>query len=181
MTESKLKQAIQEGIGSRLKMARKTAGLTQEKMAEHVGILQGNVSQYELGNTMPKLPLIVSYGIHCNIDIAWLLKGEGFPAPNRYKIASHPLPYPMEMANKYSETVDVSNLAVAGRFRTIRKLMKMSQHEFADMLPYSRTSTSYWESGRALPRVDHILDVAARINCNAEWLAFGIAKAWPQK
>ncbi len=181
MTTKAFKMNVQSGIAERLKMTRQMAGLSQEQMAYKIGVLQGNISQYELARTMPRLNLLVQYAMHCNTTPVWLLTGEGDSYPHMYKVGQQPLPYPAQLAYEYSNIIDISNMGVSSRFRALRKMIQLSQHQFADSLPYSRTSLSYWESGRCLPRVDHILAVANHVKCNAWWLAFGIGVAWPQK
>lgn len=175
------KLELQKEIGQRLQQARKMANLSQEQMAYKMGVLQSNVSQYEVGRTMPRLKVLVGYATECKVHPIWILTGDGEPYPHVYQVGQQPLPYFAELAYKHSNIIDVSYLALSGRFRALRKMLRISQHQFADSLPYSRTTVSYWESGRCVPRVDHIIDVAERVKCNVWWLAFGIGVAWPQK
>ncbi len=47
-----------DGFGVRMKQERKRLGLTQERLAERVGVRQQTVFQYEKGNTSPTLQFI---------------------------------------------------------------------------------------------------------------------------
>ena len=42
-------------LGKRIKAARITVGLTQEQIAEAIGVTRGTVAKYELGDAEPKL------------------------------------------------------------------------------------------------------------------------------
>jgi transcriptional regulator with XRE-family HTH domain len=49
---------------------RKAAGLTQEQLAECVGVTQGCVSQWEQGESLPMIDkaAAVANALHCTID-----------------------------------------------------------------------------------------------------------------
>ena len=49
---------FEEGFGERLKQERKRLGMTQESLAERVGVKPLTVLQYEKGNTSPALQFI---------------------------------------------------------------------------------------------------------------------------
>jgi transcriptional regulator with XRE-family HTH domain len=58
-----------EGFGERMRQERKRLGLTQEALAERVGIRQQTVLQYEKGNTSPTLQFIYSlHGVGFNMQ-----------------------------------------------------------------------------------------------------------------
>lgn len=63
-----------DGFGERMKQERKRLGLTQESLAERVGVRQQTVFQYEKGNTSPTLQFIYTLqGIGFNMQ--YLLYG----------------------------------------------------------------------------------------------------------
>lgn len=64
----------QRFFGSRLKQARKTAGLTQAELAERVGLKSYNpVTQYERGISDPSLPTLFRLATALNVKTDWLL------------------------------------------------------------------------------------------------------------
>ncbi|HEY4202610.1 MAG TPA: helix-turn-helix domain-containing protein [Devosiaceae bacterium] len=68
-------------LGSRIKAARKAAGLTQQQVAEHFGISRVNVTQWESDTTRPdgyRLPDLAGL---LGLEEAWLRDGAG-PAPD---------------------------------------------------------------------------------------------------
>ena len=74
MVKETVEQDIRKKFGSRLKQARREAGLTQGKLAELVGLKTFNaIAQYERGVRDPALPTIfrLSTELKCSVD--WLL------------------------------------------------------------------------------------------------------------
>lgn len=63
-----------EGFGERMRLERRRLGLTQEGLAERVGVRQQTVYQYEKGNTSPTLQFI--YSLHSvGFNMQYLLYG----------------------------------------------------------------------------------------------------------
>ena len=60
-------------FGKKLKMARIRAGLTQEELAEKVGISRGSIARYELGEMEPKLENLISLSEILDISTDYLL------------------------------------------------------------------------------------------------------------
>ena len=58
-------------IGARIRLARRDAGLTQEKLAEKIGVSPGFVSQLESGSRAPGLETLVklSQTLHVSLDL----------------------------------------------------------------------------------------------------------------
>lgn len=66
-------------LSNRLRVARERSGLTQDQVAEHIGITSQAVTQWESGKTAParqNLPKVADlYGV----PVGWLLSGGGEP------------------------------------------------------------------------------------------------------
>ncbi len=73
-----------EGFGERMRAERKRLGLTQDGLAERVGVRQQTVLQYEKGNTSPTLQFI--YALHgIGFNMQYLLYGrEHAPLPRDF-------------------------------------------------------------------------------------------------
>jgi transcriptional regulator with XRE-family HTH domain len=60
-------------FGARLKQARKDLGLTQTQAAALTGVSQGNISDFESGNSEPMASTIVSFSKTYGVSGEWLL------------------------------------------------------------------------------------------------------------
>lgn len=65
----------QEKIGSFIAVLRKEKNITQEKLAEILGVNVKSVSRWENGKTMPDLSLLPILAKELNVDISELLNG----------------------------------------------------------------------------------------------------------
>lgn len=66
---------INKRIGSFIAVLRKEQGLTQEQLAEKLGVSNRSVSRWENGNTLPDLSLMQSICDHTGVTISELLSG----------------------------------------------------------------------------------------------------------
>lgn len=62
-------------IGSRIKMKRKSMGMTQEQLAESLSVTVGYVSQLERGVTKINLEMLSEISLRLNSDIAFFVTG----------------------------------------------------------------------------------------------------------
>jgi transcriptional regulator with XRE-family HTH domain len=64
-------------LGRNIREARKRAELNQEALASRCGVTKGLISQFEKGDTMPSVPVIMKIGeaLGCGVDA--LLFGQG--------------------------------------------------------------------------------------------------------
>ncbi|MCR4633930.1 MAG: helix-turn-helix domain-containing protein [Erysipelotrichaceae bacterium] len=63
-------------IGNFLKQLRKEKGLTQEELAEQMGVARRTVSRWETGNNMPDLDILVELSDLYETDLREILSGE---------------------------------------------------------------------------------------------------------
>ena len=63
-------------LGERIRKARKAAGLTQEALAERVGVKQPQVPRWEKNLTIPSLEHLKSVAEVLDASVAWLLYGD---------------------------------------------------------------------------------------------------------
>ena len=66
----------QEKIGCFLKQLRRERGLTQEQLAEQLGVNPRTVSRWETARTMPDFALLVELGRRYGVTVDELLNGE---------------------------------------------------------------------------------------------------------
>lgn len=65
-----------ERIGSFLKNLRKEKGITQEQLAEKLGVSSRTVSRWETGSNLPDLGILIELADLYNVDIRELIDGE---------------------------------------------------------------------------------------------------------
>ena len=66
----------QRKIGSFLKELRKEKGITQEQMAEELGVSGRTISRWETGSNMPDISLLVEIAEFFDVSIPEIIKGE---------------------------------------------------------------------------------------------------------
>ena len=66
-------EGFMKRLGNRIKNARLSAGLTQEKVAELVGVSRAAISRWELGEIEPKIEHLVALSDSLGISVDHLL------------------------------------------------------------------------------------------------------------
>ena len=66
----------QTKIGGFLRTLRKEKGLTQEKLAEQMGVTNRSVSRWETGSNLPDLAVLIDLAAFYDVDLTELLNGE---------------------------------------------------------------------------------------------------------
>lgn len=68
---------IESGVGERISLLRASAGLSQRRFAELIGISPGYMSEVETGKKLPGSEVLIALKREFRVDINWLLAGEG--------------------------------------------------------------------------------------------------------
>ena len=63
-------------IGKLLQTLRKEKGITQEQLAEQVGVTRRTVSRWETGSNMPDLDVLIELSDFYAVDLRKILSGE---------------------------------------------------------------------------------------------------------
>ena len=63
-------------VGAFLKGLRREKGITQEQLAEELGVSSRTISRWETGNNMPDLSLLVEVAEYFDVSIPEIIKGE---------------------------------------------------------------------------------------------------------
>ena len=66
----------QKKVGQFLKELRKEKGITQEELAEKLGVSGRTVSRWETGTNMPDISLLVEIADFYEVDVRELIEGE---------------------------------------------------------------------------------------------------------
>jgi transcriptional regulator with XRE-family HTH domain len=73
---SRTAQLLQLTAGERLVRARKTiAGLTQDQMAEQLGVDRRTVGRWERSNHLAPRPLLIAWASVTDVPVVWLERG----------------------------------------------------------------------------------------------------------
>lgn len=76
--------------GDRLRKAREVAGVSQDDMAEQIGVSRRSIVRYEGGGSVPKSALLL-YSLRTGVPMAWLQNGEAPPTGDGGGAGVHPL------------------------------------------------------------------------------------------
>ena len=63
-------------VGAFLKDLRKEKGITQEQLAEKLGVSGRTISRWETGNNMPDISLLVEIAEYFDVSIPEIIKGD---------------------------------------------------------------------------------------------------------
>ena len=64
-----------DGFGERVKLARKSKGYTQSRLANLIGISTSSVGQFEVGKNKPTVENLIKISEACDRSIQWLITG----------------------------------------------------------------------------------------------------------
>ncbi len=67
------KSYLMLSLGNRIKSAREETGITQEELAENVGISRAAIARYESGEIEPKIKNLVAIAQRLNVTTDYLL------------------------------------------------------------------------------------------------------------
>lgn len=98
-------------ISDRIKYIR--GNLTQKEFAEKTGVSLGGVQNWEVRNQVPNGNALISIRDKFNIDINWLLTGEGRPHPNAVYPKGTDIPAPTDDLS----AVELDHFAVIKNFK----------------------------------------------------------------
>jgi transcriptional regulator with XRE-family HTH domain len=73
-------EMAQAGLGSRLKLAARRAGMNSERLGEALGISAAAVRQWWREHSEPSAAQVVAYARATNVSVRWLLEGPGPPS-----------------------------------------------------------------------------------------------------
>ena len=112
----------QSKVGAFLKDLRREKGITQEQLAEELGVSGRTISRWENGNNMPDISLLVEIAEFFDVSIPEIIKGERKSENMK------------EEANEVAETM--SDYAKAEKEQLVKSIRNMSIMGLAALLVY---------------------------------------------
>ena len=109
-------------VGAFLKDLRKEKGITQEQLAEELGVSGRTISRWETGNNMPDISLLVEIAEYFDVSIPEIIKGERKSEEMK------------EESKEVAETM--SYYAKAEKEQLVKSIRNMSIIGFAALLVY---------------------------------------------
>lgn len=67
-------------LGERLRKAREDAEMSQQQLADLVGISRRSVSAYESGDSTPRRPVLLAWALATGVNMGWLHQDEALRA-----------------------------------------------------------------------------------------------------
>ena len=90
-------------LGERIKAARIQAGLTQEELADRIGVSRGAVARWELGEIEPKLRNLVVLSELLNVSTDYLLGIKTYNGPEDLRMSDEAYEMLKALINKLRE------------------------------------------------------------------------------
>jgi len=145
-----------EKISIRLLELRNIKGFSQQKFSEILGIGRSFLSEIESQKTLPGQKLFSSLCKLMDININWVLTGEGS----------------MYIENKPQKIED--GLTTGERLKKIRKTLKLTQDEFAKKIYSTHGFVSSVENSRFTMGAEFLYELNRQFNVNINWLLAGV-------
>ena len=77
MTRHVRSKRTRKTIGGRIAIARAAARLTQQQIADHLGVSKATVARYESGDIAPSVEAVVMIAKRVRSKVGWLAAAEG--------------------------------------------------------------------------------------------------------
>lgn len=113
-------------VGVRLRAWRKSSAMKITEMARKIGISQSSLSDLENGNSLPSAATLVKLCAITDIDVYWLLIGQGTMTRRRFLHTSEPVLDCGAFPPQQAETLDI----------LIEKLVKLHRHGEKEKVAY---------------------------------------------
>lgn len=142
-------------IAERILKIRKDKGFSQKKIFEISGINQGFLSEVEQNKAVPGSNFLLLFHAKFDVNINWLLKGEGEP----YNV-------------KKSRGLD-DDLTPGERVKKIRDFFNLTQDGFGKKLSVNHSFISRIEKNNSAMGAEFLYELSNQFNVNINWLLAG--------
>lgn len=133
------KDFLNEYAGNKLKAYRESANLTQQQLADKLGIKQQNIARYELGQRTFKMNIVIMLANFFDKKVSDFFPPEHFE--NKKEDVDN---------NKEKENLFSKNL------KYLREINNLTQEELSSKLNITRAKLGHLETGRREPNLKDI-------------------------
>lgn len=117
-------------FNSQLKMLRQEIGISQQDLAEKIGVSKSSINMYERGEREPGIETLKRMAIFFNVDMDYLLGKTNIPKRQSLKIGAR------------------MNRSIAHNIQHHREQANLTQKQFADLLDVDESIVIALESGQ---------------------------------
>lgn len=142
-----------EKFHEKLKVLRKKKGLTQQQIADEIGVNRGSYSNWENGKREPNFENLSMLACIFDVSIDFLLSENLEISKETY------LKLKEEKKNLFSV-----------RLKELRLQHGFSQEELAEKIGIKRNSYSDWENGKCKPNYEKLEKLADFFGVSLDWL-----------
>lgn len=146
-------------------------GLTQEEVAEQLGMTQSNISSVEIGRVQPSLIMVLSFAIACKISPSWLiLNVDDDPDIIIPTIHDGNLNYNPTTILKNSKTLAEEIILFLGkRIKVARESSDISQKKLSEMIKLAQSNISAIERGLTIPSLEVLTNISEALDIHLDW------------
>ena len=161
-----------KGIGQKLRKVRIHSGLTQQELADKLGVSKAIVSAYEQNKTMPNFVRLVELARMFGVSTDYLLSYGDEHLDDKFNISPvKPAADPGD--NEKAVRLGGRLMGIGAQIKELREERGLSRQKLADDLSLSVTSIRKYENDLAAPSYGTLLDMARYFDVTTERL-FGI-------
>lgn len=104
-------------LGEKIKMARKSQHITQQAMADRLGVHRSTIANYELTRRKPSLTEIKEIAKLLHVDVNYLLEGEEVNAEDELKTRASDVFFDLDISEEDKDAIfrDIMEIYMKGK------------------------------------------------------------------
>ena len=146
-----------EKFHEKLKVLRKKKGLTQQEVADKIGINRPSYSNWEKGRREPSFENLSMLACIFDVAIDYLLGDYLEISKERY------------LEIKESGLMKTSNV-FPQRLKELRLKKRLTQIELGEKVGVKQSTFTKWENGKREPNIETLLKLADSLEVSLDWL-----------
>lgn len=148
----------------RLKELRISRDLSQQKLADIVGISKSSINMYERGEREPGLELLETFADYFNVDMDYLLGKCDIPRKNLL-----------------INSIAVNNLDIGNRLKALRERQQLTQEEVGKYIGVTKATINRYETGEINIKRTAAIKLAKVLKTTPQYIMGWLDDAVPTK